>query len=105
VLIHALIPVLTEAMAREVIALGHAAQVVFVQELASLALFAEAAHPVFADEAVEGGLQVVLVGAGVAERAVALDEGFAEGAGGGEAETVFAGEEGREGEGVVGVGW
>jgi hypothetical protein len=105
VLIHALIAVLAKSMAREIIALGHAPQVVFVQKLAGLALFAETAHPVLADEAVEGRLHMVLVRAGVAERAVALEERFAEGPGGGETEAVFAGEEWRECEGVVGVRW
>jgi hypothetical protein len=88
-------------MPAEVVALGHLAQVVFVQELAGLALFAQAAHPVLAYQAVEVGRRVVLVRAGGPERAVALQKGFAYGPVGVETEAVFAREEGREGE-VVG---
>ena len=48
VLVHAIIPVGAEAVPTEVVALGHLSEVVLVQELAGLALFAQAAHPMLA---------------------------------------------------------
>jgi len=63
-------------MTLPVSALAGLAQVEFMQELASGAFLAQAAHPVLADEAVVGARGVVLVGTGVAEWAVALLEGF-----------------------------
>lgn len=63
-----------------------------------IALFAETAQPVFTDEAVEGVGHLMFVGAVVAQRAVAFAEGFAYGAAGIEAESVFAFEEVGEGE-------
>lgn len=52
-------------------------QVVLVQEFALVALLAQAAQPVLADEAVEGMVHLVLVRAVVAQRAVAFAEGLA----------------------------
>lgn len=45
------------------VAFGHAAQVIFVEELALVALLAETAQPVLADETVEGVVHLVFVGA------------------------------------------
>lgn len=47
--VEALLAVGAVAVAGEEVALGHLAEVVLVEELAVLALFAEAAEPVFAD--------------------------------------------------------
>lgn len=117
--VQTLVAVAAVAVAHEEVALGHAPQVVLVQELAALALLAQAAEPVLADEAAEGrcggggggGLLVrgrvaggVPVGTACFERAVAGLVGFADGAVGGEGVLVGALEEGREGEGVVGCG-
>ena len=47
--VQTLVAVAAVPVAHEKVALGHLAQVVLVQELAGLALFAEAAQPVLAD--------------------------------------------------------
>lgn len=105
--IQALVAVGAVPVAHEEVALGHLAQVVLVQELAVLALLAEAAQPVLADERVEparGGLRVrrdVPLGAARAVGAVARLEGAAYGAVGGQADLVRSPEEGGEVE-VVG---
>lgn len=54
--IQALVAVGAVPVAHEEVALGHLAEVVLVQELAVLALLAQAAQPVLADEAVEAAL-------------------------------------------------
>lgn len=96
-------------VAHEEVALGHLAQVVLVQELAVLALLAQAAQPVLADERVETprwSLRVrrdVPLGAARAVGAVARLEGAAYGAVGGQADLVGSSEEGGEVE-VVGRG-
>lgn len=64
----------------EEVALGHLPQVVLVQELAALALLAQAAQPVLAHEVVEVAvvaLRDMAVRARVAHGAVALEEGLA----------------------------
>ena len=75
---------------------GSSPDIEFVQVVAVVALFAEAFEPVLADEVVEV-CDAVLVGAGVAEWAVAFAEGFADGARGIETDGVWGLEEGREG--------
>jgi len=75
-----------------------------MQEFALLPFLAQSAQPMLAHEVVEAVRYLVLVGAVVAEGAVAFAEGFAVGARRVEAEAVFVFEEGREGEGVGGEG-
>lgn len=53
--VQTLLAVLAVAVADVKVALWHAAQVVLVQELAPVALFAQAAQPMLAHQAVEGG--------------------------------------------------
>ena len=48
--VHALVTIAAIAIAHEKIALGHLAQVVFVEKLASITFFAKAAQPVLTDE-------------------------------------------------------
>lgn len=109
--VEALVAVGAVAVAHEEVALGHLAQVVLVEELAVLALLAEAAQPMLAHERVEsaGGLRDlgvgdVSLGAARAVGAVAGLEGLAYRAIGGEADLVGSSEEGREMEVVGGRG-
>lgn len=102
--VQALLAVGAVAVAHEEVALRHLAEVVLVQELARLALFAEAAEPVLADQGrpsrrVRGAGGGVAVWAGGAERAVAREEGLALRAVRGELVAVGLAEEGGEGEG------
>lgn len=102
--VQALLAVGAVPVAHEEVALGHLAEVVLVQELARLALFAEAAEPVLADQGrparrVRGAGGGVAVRAGGAEGAVACQEGLALRAVRGELVAVGLAEEGSEGEG------
>lgn len=91
------------AVAHEEVALGHLAQVVLVQKLTVLALFAQAAQPVLAHERVEPARRLLLVpraavrdvplGAARAVGAAAGLEGLADGAVGREADLVCLTEE------------
>ena len=112
--VQALVAVGAVAVAHEEVALGHLPQVVLVQELAVLALLAQAAQPVLAHERVEPArgpvgrpreLRVgdVPLGAVRAVGAVARVEGLAYGPVGEQADLVGAAEEGGEVE-VVGLG-
>lgn len=84
--IQALVAVGAEAVAQEKVALGHLPQVELVQELAALALFAQATQPVLADERVERVAAILLaaaawdgdvaLGAACSEGAVAIDVGL-----------------------------
>lgn len=106
--VEALLAVGAVAVAHEEVALGHAAEVVLVEELAGDALFAEAAQPVLADERVEAAGRVggrlavgdVALRAACAVGAAARLVGAANGPVDGEADLVGLAEEGGEGEGV-----
>lgn len=107
--VEALVAVGAVAVADEEVALGHLAQVVLVQELAALALLAERAQPVLADERVVARVRAarrvgrhVPVRARRAQRAVPRDEGLAYGPVRREPVAVGRAEEGREAEGVAG---
>lgn len=112
--VQTLVAVAAVAVAHKEIAFRHLAQVVLVQELAALALFAEAAQPVLADEGAEasfagvtcatagaGGWGRVAVGAVGFEWARPGEEGFADGSVGCKAVLIGALEEGREVECVL----
>lgn len=73
-----------------------------MKELALIALFAQTTQPVLADEAVEGMVYLMFVGAVVAQWAMAFAEGLAYGTVGVEAESVFLSEEVGKGE-IVGL--
>lgn len=73
-------------------------QIVFVKEFALIALFAETAQPVFADETVEGVVYLVFVWAVLAQWTVSFAESLAHGAIRVEPEPVFSFEEVGEGE-------
>ncbi|KAL8305503.1 hypothetical protein RB597_003701 [Gaeumannomyces tritici] len=73
--IHALLAVLAEAVAEVKVALGHLAQVVLVQELAAIALLAQAAEPVLADHAVEGRAVAPLAASAAAAARKVVGEG------------------------------
>ena len=77
---------------------GGSLQIIFVKEFALIALFAETAQPVLADETVERVVDLVFVRAVLAQRTMSLAEGLAYGAIGVEAEPVFSFEEVGEGE-------
>lgn len=109
--VQTLLPVGAVAVAHEEVALGHLAQVILVEEFAVLALLAQPAQPVLADEGVEparglarlGGILDVALDAARAVGAGACLVGLADGAVGGEADLVGLAEEGREAE-VVRLG-
>lgn len=107
--VQALVAVGAVAVPHEKVALGHLAQVVLVQELAVLALLAEAAEPVLADEGVETARGGLRIGGGVALRAagavgaVTRLEGAADGAVRGQADLVCLPEEGGEAEVIDGA--
>jgi hypothetical protein len=61
VLVHAIVAVWAAAVLCKVVALGHAPQIVLVQEFAVVALFAQRSHPMFADQRVEARRAVVFV--------------------------------------------
>lgn len=85
----------------EVGAVGATADVVFVQEVAAVALLAEPLQPVLADQVVRVRRRRVLVRTEGPQGAVTFAEGFAVRSGRGDAEAMFFAEEGEEGE-VVG---
>lgn len=103
-------------VAHEEVALGHLPQVILVQELAMLALLAQPAQPVLADERVQaarraaargaarGAVRDVALGTARAVGAVPRLEGLAYRAVGGEADLVGLAQEGREAEVVGGRG-
>lgn len=106
--VEAFVAVAAKPIAEEEVALGHLAQVELVQELAGLALLAQAAQPVLADQRVERMTTAFLLrarggdvafGTACAHGTVAVAVGFTYGAVGGEAVEVRFLEEGREGEG------
>jgi hypothetical protein len=74
-----------------------------VQKFAMLPLLAQAAQPVLAHQVVVGRWSNMLVGARVAERTVALDEGFACWPRGVNAKAICLQQEWRETEGVFWV--
>ena len=78
---------------------GAGADIVFVEKIASVAFFAKAFKPMFADEVVGAVSDRMFVWAEGPQGAVAFAEGFAVGAGGGDTEAVFFAEEGGKGEG------
>lgn len=110
--VQTLLAIRTIPIPHEEVALWHLAQVIFVQELAVLALLAQAAQPVLAHERVEPARRLLLVpGPPVrdvplrAARAVGAAsrlEGLAYGSVGREADLVCLPEERREAE-VVGL--
>lgn len=115
--VQALLAVGAVAVAHEEVALGHLAQVVLVQKLALLALFAQPAQPVLAHQRVEptrrmlllllllravlgASVQDVALGAARAVGAAARLEGSTYRSIGGEADLVCLAEERREAEAV-----
>jgi hypothetical protein len=101
-LVHAVISVGAASVLLKVVALGHAPEIVFVKKLARVALFAQRTHPMFADERVETGRVVVLVGTVLPQGTVSLEKRLAYRPIRCESELIFALEIVTEREAVIG---